>query len=240
MPVVIILTRYFDKSKIAGSSVELDEVERLNDLVECINKGVNTNHNNIQFSFNGTKNTDLISSLRAHFKGTTGCDIDSSFHGKLRRFPNSNIFFYHHWFDNQISHGNDNNRIKMYLRFIIEQIVVILNTEKIKNGEGTKIDVLDKFEFYLFLHEGDFLKNYKGEEVKIDSIPCFKKSNNLSNNLKYVGRFSHDNGYPVWERVLNNNGIIEKLENSNNKENDLLELILYSKIDAEFKRFIEN
>ena len=131
--------------------------------------------------------------------------------------------------DHQIQVKTDNEGIVInYLGAILSQIIYCL-----------KISKITSYDWHIFLHDGDFLKDPKGKEVDFDNIPVLIRDrlSKKDENLK-IDKFSHDRGHLIWDLVLNNKEIIEILKNQKNPEEYLLGLVNPSIIDKSFFDFI--
>ncbi|HLN36076.1 MAG TPA: hypothetical protein VK250_12455 [Nitrososphaeraceae archaeon] len=232
--IILILTRYFDSNNIASKSPNISNKEHLNKLIEILNKDVVKNKQNKTFYFKGTNILQFIECLRNHFKDDDH-KINSHFSGELKRFPSSKIFFYHHWFDKQINHQNDNGRIIFYLRKILEEIISSVQiSDYNQRNDGLPYTI------YLFLHDGDFLSNDKGEKILINKISLFNDDFLLEEGKNlFVNGFSHNIGDYVW-KVINNEELVNELEGKSDKESYLLNLILPDKIDESYEAFIDS
>lgn len=227
-PIILILTRYFDDTtKLAGRSSEIDATDKMDSFYNStIIKGIQIINNDNQTSnidFNTiTGAIDFWKKIKIQQISIGRYQINEGFSGKIRQYKNTNIFLYHHWLDLQLQ-ILDVNVVREYVESIMSQIASHL---LLRNFTGIK--------WYIYLHDGDFVKDNKGDEVKFDRLYVNKYT-----PTTIIQRFKHQSGYLIWDNVLNNCGFIEELiKNCGNEESYLIESLDISKYQEKFYQFL--
>lgn len=194
--IILFLTRNFDDKLIANEAKVSHSLSITNFFIlggadsSCLR-----NINNPE----GLKSDNIGSfwdSFRDKFKKSNTV-VHKNFDGNLRRLEingsKTGIFFYHHWFDQQLSHKNT-DIIKYFVKAILEDIKTCLNCKIIK-------------EMHLIMHHGDFIDGDVGK-LTPDEIKLHIKK--IVENVT-IYSFHHQRGYLVYDKVLNNIDIYKQL-----------------------------
>ena len=142
----------------------------------------------------------------------------------------TSVFFYHHWFDHQVTHINV-EILFFFIHAILKQVNLVLN----KNNKQ------EMFELHLIMHEGDFIYEPSGKKrISETEILRYLKKFEYYSTIT-IHRYHHDFGHPVWDRVLNDENLYKLLCETNiNKspEEYILDQFDPARIDHSFKNFL--
>jgi len=249
-PVILFLTRAFNVDLIAGLADKLTDNGEIDDFF------IGGTYNGEEFRSEflsalteiDRENIDKSSianfwiSFKKKFETQSQNKINENFDGKLRQLKlkqenqeqviETNIFFFHHWFDHQVSPKSE-AVVFRFIKSILNQIRLALNIEENQSIKDLRI----------IMHFGDFIYhlNEEGKMERLIANDFIERLNDYAEKIE-IYSFHHDSGYPIWDKVLNNRELYIELckdDNIDKAEEYILKQFDPQMINERFENFLK-